>query len=60
MANLLLGKRAGAPATSRDWNALAQPSGRPLLLLLALAEELKPLQTNLRSLSQGGVNTPCP
>jgi hypothetical protein len=31
-----------------------------LLLLLALAEELKPLQTNLRSLSQGGVNTPCP
>ena len=60
MANLLVGQRAGALATSRDWNALAQPSGRPLLLLLALAEELKPLQANLRSLGQGGRSTPCP
>ena len=60
MANLLMGQRAGAPATSRDWNALAQPSGRPLLLLLALAEELKPLQANLRSLSHGGRSRPCP
>lgn len=60
MANLLMGQRAGAPATSRDWNALAQPSGRPLLLLLALAEELKPLQANLRSLGQGRRGTPCP
>ena len=33
MANLLMGQRAGAPATSRDWKDLAQPSGRPLLLL---------------------------
>jgi hypothetical protein len=31
-----------------------------LLLLLALAEELKPLQANLRSLGQGGVSRPCP
>lgn len=54
MANLLIGQRAGAQATSRDWNELAQPSGRPLLLLLALAEELKPLQANLRNLGQGG------
>jgi uncharacterized membrane protein YgaE (UPF0421/DUF939 family) len=60
MANLLVGQRAGALATSRDWNALAQPSGRPLLLLLAVAEELKPLQANLRSLGQGGRSTPCP
>ena len=60
MANLLVGQRAGAPATSSDWNALAQPSGRPLLLLLALAEELKPLQSNLRSLAQGRRRTPCP
>jgi len=27
---------------------------------LALAEELKPLQANLRSLGQGSVSTPCP
>ncbi len=60
MANLLVGQRAGALATSRDWKALAQPSGRPLLLLLALAEELKPLQANLRSLGQGSRSTPCP
>jgi hypothetical protein len=31
-----------------------------LLLLLALAEELKALQANLRSLGQGGVSKPCP
>ncbi len=60
IANLLVGQRAGAPATSRDWEELAEPSGRPLLLLLALAEELKPLQASLRSLGQGGVGTPCP
>ena len=60
MANLLLGQRAGALATSQDWNSLAQTSSRPLLLLLALAEELKPLQANLQSLGQGGVSTPCP
>ena len=60
MANLLIGQRAGAQATSRDWNELAQPSGRPLLLLLALAEELKPLQANLRNLGQGGSSKPCP
>ena len=60
MANLLMGQRAGAPATSGGWKDLAQASGRPLLLLLALAEELKPLQANLRSLGQGGVSTPCP
>jgi uncharacterized membrane protein YgaE (UPF0421/DUF939 family) len=60
MANLLLGQRAGALATSRDWNALAQTRGRPLLLLLALAEELKALQANLRSLSHWGRSRPCP
>jgi hypothetical protein len=27
---------------------------------LAVAEELKPLQANLRSLGQGGRSTPCP
>jgi hypothetical protein len=60
IANLLVGQRAVAQATSRDWEELAEPSGRPLLLLLALAEELKPLQASLRSLGQGGVGTPCP
>jgi uncharacterized membrane protein YgaE (UPF0421/DUF939 family) len=60
MANLLVGQRAGAPATSSDWKELAQPSGSPLLLLLGLAEELKALQANLRSLGQGGVSKPCP
>jgi hypothetical protein len=59
MANLLVGQRGGAPASSRDWQALAQPSGRPLLLLLGLAEELKALQANLRSLSHGGRSRPC-
>ena len=60
IANLLVGQRAGAPPTSRAWSELAQPSDRPLLLLLALAEELKPLQANLRSLGHGGRRAPWP
>jgi hypothetical protein len=59
MAALLRGQRALDPGSSGDWKDLAQRSGKPLLLLLALAEELKPLQSSLRSLGHGGRTTPC-
>lgn len=45
---------AHQPVASQDWQTLAQRSHRPLLLLLALAEEQRPLEANLRSLALAG------
>jgi uncharacterized membrane protein YccC len=45
------------PVASQDWQTLAQRSQRPLLLLLALAEEQRPLEANLRSLALVGRNS---
>jgi hypothetical protein len=57
----LLGQLAGAslPTPRRDpgaWSDLAQQRGLPVLPLLALAEEIRPLHTNLRAL---GRSVPC-
>lgn len=45
------GRMAPEPVAIHDWQTLAQRSQRPLLLLLALAQEQRPLEASLRTLA---------